>query len=101
MKAKKRLTKIVLGLSLCAFLYPVSFSLFIILNCPTILRTSGSTKGQYFAGGVINGILFFLAIWSMYGIIRWVIIWPLCKVARCFTLQKVQHKHTDKDEQKQ
>ena len=84
MKAKKLLTRVTLGFSLFAFCYPVFISLYVIQNCPAILRASGNGKGWYFVGGIVNGVLFFSAIWVIYGIIRWLLIWPLSLIARRF-----------------
>jgi hypothetical protein len=102
MKTKKLLTKGTLGLSLCAFCYPIFLSLYIIQNCPAILRaTSHGSKGWYLVGGVGNGILFFSAVWIIYGIVRWVIIWPLYLIARCFcNSEKTVKADEPKDEQK-
>ncbi len=78
MTTKKWLTKVTLGLSLCAFCYPVFLSLYIIQNCPAILKASGDSKGWYLVGGLGNGILLFSIVWIIYGIVRWVLIWPVC-----------------------
>lgn len=92
MKAKKRFTKVVIGLSLCAFCYPVFLSLYIIQNCPAILRASGNSKGWYFVGGLGNGILFFFVVWLIYGVIRWLLIWPLCLAVKYFSSSKETQK---------
>ena len=101
-KTKKWLTRGALGLSLSAFLYAVSFSLYVVQFCPAILRTSGSGKGWYLLGGAGSGILFFLVVWIIYGVARWGIISPVCSIAKYFRTanndQDVNKPKADQDQ---
>ena len=81
MTTRKLLTRLTLGLSLCAFCYPVLWSLYVIHNYPATLRSLGGEE-QVFRGGVGLGILFFSVVWITYGVVRWLVILPIRLVAQ-------------------
>lgn len=82
MNFKKAFKKTAWALSLGGFFWMVGNGLYIVIYCPTIVRlTADGSRAMVIFSFLIYGALLFAAIWATYGVVLWVVVAPLLRMA--------------------